>query len=421
MKGSGTGKGRLKHFVKDGLWSSISEGFAETHFNSFATLLSATSDQLSLFVSGQSFATCGLQLWSDHLLKIFKSAKLLVLLCVGLQILILLSSTFILFTFGMNAYCFMILATLYTAIGGLSGPVWSSWVSDLIPDKRKGLCFGIRNQRTYPASFISIILAGLALEKLELWFHGKLALHFAFCSIFMVGVLAKAFSFYHLYRQPVSPKMTQNGDTLGPIKLLTETLSDSATRRLICFFSLASFGVNISAAIQAPYLLQSLHFSYFKYASIIGIHVFARFLIAPFAGKIIDQQGSRTPLLYSVILMPFISFGWCISSEYSWILTIQVISGLIWGVFDLSAFTILSECSLPSEKHRVFAVKHLSSNLAAAAAPILGGFLLRTFHWEQSAFFGSFIFRGLTVILAFRALGEQSPLFEKESLDSEAA
>jgi len=184
----------------DGIWASVCEGFAENNFNALATVLRASPGQLSILSSSQSLLGCWLQLWSEKLVRYFGSRKRLVLTFVGLQALSLLL-IFIATALNAGAYTFMALVLLFVAFGSTGGAIWSSWVSDLLPSRRRGFCFGVRNQRTYPLSALSILAAGFILQSLDHALGPQYGTRVAFCTVFLFGFGAKLLSLRHYKKQ----------------------------------------------------------------------------------------------------------------------------------------------------------------------------------------------------------------------------
>lgn len=386
-----TSKKRLKHFVRDGVGASVCEGFAETNFQAFTTTLHGTADQLGMLSSLQNLTACWLQLWSEKLVNRLGSRKRLVVLCVSAQVAIL-ALMFAGTIQGLGVFAFMALMLAFSAIGGLSGPVWSSWVSELLPSRRRGFCFGVRNQRTYPAQFAALIAGGLILQQIERLFGGARGTQIAFCTVFAVGLTAKVFSLHHLTRQPEGLAALPKA-SLGPFQLLKVGYQDLDLRKIILFCCAMGFAINLSGPFQAPYLLQTLKLSYFQFASATAALVIARFLAAPHLGRILDRVGYQRPLLISSLLMPCIPLGYCLSKGYAGILMTQFMGGFIWTVFDLSLFSFLTDSTGSEHRQRAFALKQVSWSLAAAAGAAIGALIVARFHLPVYAFWASTVGR----------------------------
>ena len=395
-------RNRLRHFVGDGIWASVCDGLAESNFNAFATALSASVSHISYLTSSQNLVGCWLQLWSEKLVKKTGSRKRMVLLCVSLQIATL--ATMLLSALcGVRAVLFMVLSLIFTVLGGLSGPVWSAWVSELIPSQRRGFCFGIRNQRTYPAQFVALLLGGLVLQNFSELFSGNRSTQIAFSAIFLFGMIAKSISLYHLFLQPETHSVLPS-TALGPLQIVREGYEDPQLQRMILFFGVMGFSVNLSGPFQTPFLLQTLRYGYLPFASVTATLVMSRFLAAPTMGRILDRVGYQKPLLISTLLMPGIPLGWALSHNYYWILGIQVYGGFVWTAFDLSVFSFLTE-STPSKKRQIaFSLKQISFNLASCGGALMGGYLMTHSKSPLIIYWASTLGRLTAILFVFRMI-----------------
>ncbi len=368
-------KNRFKHFIFDGFWSSICEGSAESNLPAYATsLLQATPPQLSFFLAAQSFLGAALQFWSEQFVLLFKRQKRVVLGCVTLQLCIL---AFILFRIlnEISPYTFLFLTFFYNTVGSLSSSVWNSWISNLLPEKRRGFYFGARNRKAYLANFFSVLAAGVLLQKGEAFFNqGKLGLQFAFFGVFALGLFGKILALRHLIWQPeakfhpVSPKHS-------PLHLLLENVRISKYRRMFLYFGFTGFAISFAAAFQVPYMLNQLHLDYMTFTSSIAIYVAARFLVAPWIGQLVDQKGSKVVLVASTCLMPLISLGWAFAQDYRHIFVLQFLTGVLWAGFDLCSFTYLAEITSKDKRQTIFTLKNVIWSLSSGLGATAGGFV----------------------------------------------
>ncbi|OFZ21006.1 MAG: hypothetical protein A2X94_06640 [Bdellovibrionales bacterium GWB1_55_8] len=396
-------RNRLRHFVGDGVWASICEGAAETNFHSFASTLTPFPQYISYLSSSQNFAGCWFQLWSDRLVKLAGGPKPLVLTGVSLQAVTLFLMVFMALS-NAGLLPFMIAMFIFTALGGLAGPVWNSWIASLLPRRRRGFCYGVRNQRTYPAQFLALLVGGGLLQFLTPTATGIKGMQIAFCAVFFLGFAAKLLSLRHLILQPNVP-YNPPARALGPMALLKYSAKNPEIRKAAIFFSAMGFAVTISGPYQTPFMLKNLHMGYFPFAAAAAALVLARFASAAPVGKLVDRIGYEKPLLASSFLMPLIPLGWTLSTNFIWILMLQVFGGVIWTVFDLAVFNYLSENASPEHRQRLFSIRHISWNLAAAAGALLGGLLISRYDMPMLVFWSSTFARLGAALFVLPALG----------------
>ncbi len=391
-------KKNIKHFIRDGFWASICEGFAENNFNIFSGLLSATSGDLSILASSQNISNCCLQLWSEKLTSISGSRKRLVLICVSLQAITLgFMATYTIN--GKSASVFMALSLVFCILGSFSGSIWGSWISDLLPPYRRGYCFGIRNKFSYPTQFLAMILGGYLLQAIPNKSGSHQSGQLAFCLVFLIGLIAKLFSLYHLFSQPEMP-FSLPEKSIGPTQLLRYGLNDRFNRRIIVFFSIFGFAINLSGPFLTPYLLDTLKFSYIHFAAITAIPIVSRFFSGPMIGRIVDKNGYKKTFITSVLLMPLITLGWSLSTSFYVILIAQFISGFVWTAFELAVFCLLAENSKPENRQRLQSLKHLSWNLFSSFGALAGGFMIYLYQSPMILFWTSTLARVISGVLA---------------------
>lgn len=397
-------RNRLRHFIRDGIWATLCEGFAESNFAAFAIRLSASSTALGVLASSQSLLGCWLQLWSERLVWLVGSRKRLVLGCVLLQC-AFLGAMVASVCFGVGALGFMALCFGFTGVGSLNGAIWSSWVSELLPARRRGFCLGLRSQRTHPANFAAVLVAGLVLQQVVgFWGGDARAVQIGFVIVFGIGFLAKCLSLRHLAMQPEG-RLVQPLRPLGPMAMVSSAIRDPALRRMTSIFVAMGFAVNLSGPFHTPYLLESLHLSFTQFSFVTAAYVGARFLASPLVGALVDRMGSRALLGISCVLMPFIPLGWKLTGNFGGVLLMQVFGGFVWAAFDLCVFTYLTESTSPALRQRAFALRHVAWGLSAAGGALLGGFLIRVFGGFSAAFWASAGFRLLAALVAVWALG----------------
>lgn len=407
----------LKHFVQDGLWSSSCEGIAESNFSAFAVFLSATAAQVGWLTSIQQLSSCGMQLWTEKLIGLFKSRKRLVLFCVMIQItaLILLVAGTIA-DWGIGSFCALSIA--YTAFGSLSSPAWNSWISDLLPARRRGTCFALRNQRTHPASFIALVAGGCILDAFTHGFGGRIA----FCAVFAAGLFAKLSALRHLSWQQEHPYTPSVRGHVGPFGLIREVARDGELRRIVSFFGMMGFAVNLSNAFQVPYLLKTMGYSYTQYTFLFGVMAIARFLSAPFVGRFVDHYGSRRLLSISSAAMPLIPFGWCMTHSYFALIGVFFFSGMVWAAFDLCTFTYLAETVVAAKRSRAFAARQITWNLVSFLGGITGVALIEKFgNNALSVFWASAFCRAAAAIFVLRLPRALSTSVQEAEVPAEAA
>ena len=135
----------LKYSVFDASFHSIMVGFGESFFSAFAVFLKASNLQLGLLGSLPQALGSVLQLFSEKLLKLFKSRKKFVCAAVLLQSLMYVPIALTFFFGTLKVYNLILFIALYFIFGMISNSAWSSWMGDLVNGEERGRYFSRRN------------------------------------------------------------------------------------------------------------------------------------------------------------------------------------------------------------------------------------------------------------------------------------
>jgi MFS family permease len=150
-----------------------------------------------------------------------------------------------------------------------------------------------------------------------------------------------------------------------------------------------NLAVQVAAPFFTPYLLNELKFDYLTFTIVTATSMIVKFLFMPGWGKIIDKFGARIVLKFTGYIIPIIPLLWLFGSNIYYLLGIQVLSGLVWGGFELATINFMFD-STPYEKRAAmiayFNVLYGISNILGtltgsmiASFPIIGSGYLQVF------------------------------------------
>ena len=402
----GRKKAILKHFVLDGAGASICEGFTESQFFTYASSAAPSGSWLGFMASMQNLISFLLQLWSSTLLHLLKTQKRFVLVCISLQVLILVALTLSVF-FSLGFFPFLVLSVLFTVLGSLSAPAWSHWVSELLPPNQRGACFGIRNQVSAPSQLLAVLIAGAILQWGNQKWLAVAHVSSAFVLVFILGLAAKLFSLWHLFKLPEIERALDQTvfSRESPIQFVRVSFQCIDTKKIALILGATGFAIHLSLPFQTAYLIQNLHLGYDEIGVITATYLGVRFLVSKRMGALLDTSGSRSTLILSSALLPLAPLGWIVSHGFLGIWFTQVIASLIWSVFELSVFTFISDVMPFERRQRAFTVRYMSWNLASVGGALIGGLIVSQVRLPQVVFFLSFCARVVAALLVMEALG----------------
>jgi MFS family permease len=120
----------------------------------------------------------------------------------------------------------------------------------------------------------------------------------------------------------------------------------------------------------------ALDLSYASYMTLIAASFVAKIVALPWLGHFSASQGARRLLRLaglSVVPLPAL---WTLSHDYTYLIAIQLFSGIAWGAHELATFLLFFEAIRPEERTRVLTWFNLASATAMVTGAALGGWLL---------------------------------------------
>lgn len=362
----------LKYSIIDGAFYSAMLGFGESFFSAFAVLLKATNTELGLLSSFPIFIGSLFELYSLKLLKIFKSRKLLVMTGVFLQA---LTYMLIIYSYFLDQYRvqFLILfSSLYFTFGLIIHPIWSSWISDLVHKNERGHFFGLRNEISGIVSFIAFVMGGLILQQFSFSEDTK---YYGFIIIFVLAMLSRLTSLIFLYFK-YEPKYTIRDDPNNTFISFIKNSNNNNFGLLVMYLSSINFAVYLAAPFFTVYMLKDLSFSYLQYTIVMSTSIIVKYLAMPIWGKFSDSYGTRKILSLAGFLMPLTPLLWIFSSNFYYLILIQIFSGTFWAAYELSAFNFLFDASAPKQRVSLIAYNNVVSGFAILFGSLFGAFIV---------------------------------------------
>src|SRR3989344_947001 len=188
----------LRYSILDGAFYAAMVGFGETFFQAFAVFLKATNVQLGLLGSLPQTLGSVLQLFSNRLIKFFRTRKRLICTSVLLEALIFIPIALVFFFGTLRVYHLIFFVCLYWILGMVLVPAWSSWMGDLVDERRRGSYFGKRNRIAGLVSLASMLTGGYILERFS---DGTEMQYIGFAVIFTIAMAARIVSLVYMTKK----------------------------------------------------------------------------------------------------------------------------------------------------------------------------------------------------------------------------
>lgn len=363
----------LKASIHDGVWYSVMVGFAEQYFSAFANFLSATTVQVGVLATAPALFGSICQIFGIRLMEFFTSRRREMVIGASLQGLILFPVGLLPFLLPSNElapWILIFLCFLYFGALGISAPIWSGLIGDLVPISIRGRFFGIRNQWCGLATVIAIIVAGTLLHYTD---HHNLS-QWGFLIIFWTAGFARLYSALWLSRHEDPPWKSDLVDRFTLFQFLRRA-PHSTFFRFVLFTSLMNLSINVAGPYFSLYILRDLHATYIQFMSLSACMLCSQLLFMRLWGRISDQFGTRRVLSFCTCGLVISPSLWLITSNIWLLLVFQIYSGFFWAGYLLASSTYIFDAVTPAKRARCSAYLAIVNGFCVLLGAIVGGFI----------------------------------------------
>jgi len=375
-------------------------GFGETYFSAYALFLGANNFQMGVLTSLPPFLAGLSQFSTVNLMKAIPSRRKLVCLGVLVQILSFVP-LYLAYSFStLRIELYILLVGFYFSTGAVIGPVWNSWMGDLVKYSQRGVYFGRRNRVLTVGTFLAMTIAGLCLrhfKDINMELKG-------FAVIFLLAISSRLTSFYFLSIKFDPPISIPEKSSPGFLEFLKE-LPKRNQGMLILYMSAVNLAVYTAAAFFTPLMLKELKFNYGTYTFVVAGTAITKFLTYSIWGECVDKLGPRRVILTSGILISFTTLPWIFTGNPTYLFLSQCYTGIVWAGYEVSTFTFLLDATEPSERAQISSYLNILMGIFGLFGGLLGGGLFAIRHPALNPYMTVFALSGALRILALLSFG----------------
>ena len=365
-------KKSLVYSTIDGSAWSVMFGMGETYFAPFAIFLNASNTLIGLLASLPQLISSAVQILSANILDKIGRRKTLIVLPAMIQTLIWIPIFLLPFIWQEKGAVLLVVCVIaYRIADNFIGPSWNSLMGDLVPPDERGRYFGMRNRICSVFTFLATLLGGMILHWLK-----PVNEWIGFAIIFGVAFLARAVSSYYLHLMSEPPYVVTAKDKFSLLDF-TRQFPKSNFTRFVFYVALVNFAILISGPFFSVYMLKDLKLSYAQYTIATSIQIIAQLITMPYWGKLGDRFGNKKIIWINGYLIAFVPALWIVSSNFYWILIIQVFAGIVWGGFGLATGNYLFDAVSPAKRARCAAYITLYNSIFMFLGAVAGGVLSR--------------------------------------------
>ncbi len=388
----------LRHSIRDGVAYAVMTGAGEAYFSAYAVFLNMSVAMIGWLAALPpllgSFAQLVSAAWGHRINR----RKRIILTGAGLQALTWLPIIALPLLFPAYAGIILMLGVVfYFAAANLAIPQWVSLMGELVPERRRGRYFALRTRQGSIASFVALIGAGLLLHGFTA--QGETAA--GFVTVFVIALIGRIISVYHLGRMYDPPGHVAVLD-VAEVRSGWSGFRAAPVFRFSVFFALMQFATAIASPFFTVYMLRDLQWTYLEFTINTGAVVLVQFFTLNFFGRLSDAFGNRLILATTGWVIPWLPAMWLFSTDYVYLLVIQLLGGLAWAGFNLSAGNFLYDLIPSRQRVGFLAIHNVMSSIGVFAGAILGGFL--AMHLPTSITLGETTFTWLSALYGVFAL-----------------
>ncbi len=355
--------------------ASISQNIAEKYLVPFALLFHASAPAIATLTTLPHLAGSLMQLFSVRVLHRFSSRKKLIVFLLFFQAILWLPLFLIPFLFPRFGVVALIISfSMFYMVGGLFAPAWSHWVSVIIPEHARGRFYGKKNQVAGMYGFLAATIGGLLLSVfagVHIWL--------AYGLLFLCAFIAKLFATFFVFHMAEDETTKKIQDFTGiTLRHFLQHITETRFGKYVLYMCCMNFAVTIAAPFFTPYMLHSiaeggLGFNYLQFTIINAVAAVAGFSVFRHWGKITDRFGNKRALVLTGLLVPFAPLLWLFSTEYTYLIAVEIFSAIIWAGFNLASANYVFDL-IGGTNRLIYAAYYNSlTNLTVFVGGLVGG------------------------------------------------
>ncbi|HZG74928.1 MAG TPA: MFS transporter [Paenibacillus sp.] len=287
--------------------------------------------------------------------------------------------------------------TMTSISASLLGVVWSSLISDMVPDKVRGQYFGFRNIALGAVGSLCLFVTGVIIERLP----GEPG----FTVMYLIGTVAVVVNIALFFLYPNPP--FEKSQTHSASRLLLKPFQDNFFFRALLLLAVWTLVVSVAQPFYSYVMLEVLGIGYQWVSTMTVMQTLASMLGFFVWSRLSVRYSTRTLLMWTLPIIAFSCLLWSAISVLPVVLVlaaVHLLTGFGSGGYGQMAFIFIIGDTPKAERPTYIAVFYAVTGLAGFVGPMAGGYIFDLFAeaplWVQS--YG--VFAGAGVLLMALAL-----------------
>ncbi|MBS3105690.1 MFS transporter [Candidatus Woesearchaeota archaeon] len=363
-------KKSLKYSIYDGAAFAVMDGLTASFITPFAVALNASISLIAALTYIPQLVGAFIQLFAAKLVELLRDRRKILVVSSFAHAFLWIPLLLMPYATPSQKYLLIVYVSLQTIFVQLMQPVGNSLIGDIVPKYERGRFFGLRNRVVGATSFIAALAAGFILS----YFSPKNPF-LGFTILFVTAFFARALSgvFKGMMMNPEPDLAHEEKFSLFDF---VKRMDKTNYGHFVSYIVLFKFATYIASPFFAVFMLKDLGFTYLQFTIIVAAELVASFIAMGIWGKMIDKRGTKFVLYISGMLTPLIPFLWMFSSNFYYLIIVEIFSGLAWAGFNLSSSNFIFDAVKPENRIRCIAYYKFFEGIAIFAGALLGGFLI---------------------------------------------
>lgn len=367
----------LRLSVKEGSLYAVMDGVGNAYVSPFAIAMNASNTHIGLLSAIPNLIAPLAQLSTIKAMENVESRKKLVVKAAILQAIMWVPMLLIPFFFlEKGPLLLIIFYSLLAIFASFIVPVWTSWMGDLVDEKKRGTYFGRRHKVTGFVALVVTFLAGLYLDLFKN--IDSMMIFYGFATLFFIAFIARLATTY-FFKKQYEPDFKFDMTKYFSLWQFIKKMSGNNFGRFVIYTTLTHMVVYIAAPFFTVYMLKDLGFSYTMYTVINIAASLATLISMPYWGKFGDKYGTIKMLRIAGFLIFTVPLLWAISPLVPWLipylLIAELVSGVAWAGYNLAAGNFLYDAVTRERRPLCVAYSNILRGIGIFIGSIIGGYL----------------------------------------------
>jgi MFS family permease len=346
-------------------------GVGETYFVAFALALGLGEVVSGLVASVPMLIGAVLQLATPMIVRRLGSLRKAMTLYSAVQAASFLPLLLGIATGRMPAWALFAAVGLYWTVNLGQGPVWSTWITSLIPRRVRASYFATRSRILQTGVLLGLIAGGLTLDRTA---GGDGSVR-AFAWLFALAFVCRAVGSRMLAMHSEPEPLPRTYRLVGMRELLGRWRT-GADVNLLVFLLAAQLAQQIAAPFFTPFVLERRGFEYWQFMVVVAAVIAGKFAMLGTIGRLARRIGPRRVLWIGAIGTVPTALLWLAADSFPKLVVAQLAAGTVWATYEMGALLLQWEAIREHERTSMLATFNLLNGCVVVTGSLIGATLL---------------------------------------------